>query len=143
MHSCSKTRLEGNGPKEKDDDVVDVLCIVQLERKFVHINLQQVCLHLFLLIVTVVENERVLSCQLDERSRSTAVLDLQKKKEAAGRKDVTNLPATMQPYIVESYGGVDRVMKERRREGGREGGSMRCKAAMSERKKGREERELS
>lgn len=41
------TLLKGHGSEEKDNNVVDLFCIVQLERKLVDIHLLQVCLHLF------------------------------------------------------------------------------------------------
>lgn len=46
MDSGSVSGLEGDGAEQEDDDVVDVLCVVQLEGELVDIDLLQICLHL-------------------------------------------------------------------------------------------------
>ena len=46
MHSRGKARLEGDGAEQKDDNVVDSLGVLKLERELVYINLLQIGLDL-------------------------------------------------------------------------------------------------
>jgi hypothetical protein len=47
MDSGRRALLEGHGAEEENNNVIDRLCIIQLESELVDIHLLQVCLHLF------------------------------------------------------------------------------------------------